>query len=66
MPGADLLYTTNPENGTVTYTYNSDHTLASKVDANGCQTQYTYDNVKRVTQIRHYTYLEQPKTLGSR
>ncbi len=28
--GIDLLSATNPENGTITYTYNSDHTLHTK------------------------------------
>jgi YD repeat-containing protein len=46
-----LLSAKNPENGTVTYTYNSDHTLASKTDANGAQGGYsfiyTYDGYKR-------------------
>ena len=35
--GPNLLIATNPENGTVTYTYNSDNTLATKKDANGNQ-----------------------------
>ena len=50
--GIDLLSATNPENGTVTYTYNTDHTLATKVDANGNSFAYTYDNYKRLTQIK--------------
>ena len=53
-PGTQLLSATNPENGTVTYTYNSDKTLATKTDAKGQQVQYTYDSYKRVTQIRRY------------
>lgn len=49
-----LLSATNAENGTVTYTYNSDTTLATKTDAKNQQTQYRYDNYKRVYQVRHY------------
>jgi len=49
--GIDLLSAPNPENGTVTYTYNTDHTLATKKDANGNSFSYTYDNYKRLTQI---------------
>jgi RHS repeat-associated protein len=50
--GPLLLSTTNPENGTVSTTYNSDNTLATVTDAKSQQTQYTYDSLKRVTQIR--------------
>ena len=53
-PGAFLLSATNPENGTVTYTYNATGTLASKTDAKNQQAQYSYDSYNRVTQIRHY------------
>ena len=51
QPGAFLRHATNPENGTVTYTYNSDSTLATKTDAKGQVFSYTYDSYKRVTQI---------------
>jgi YD repeat-containing protein len=53
-PGANLLSATNPENGTVTYTYNANNLVATKTDAKNQQTQYTYDANNRVTQIRHY------------
>jgi YD repeat-containing protein len=36
---------TNPENGTVSYTYNSDGTLLSRTDANLHVVQYSYDKV---------------------
>ncbi len=49
--GNYLTSATNPENGTVTYTYNSDKTLAMKADAKGQQVRYAYDAYKRVTQI---------------
>ncbi len=49
--GTLLLSATNPENGTVTYTYNTDKTLATKTDAKNQQFSYTYDSYKRVTQI---------------
>jgi len=39
----------NPENGTVTYTYNADNTLQVKHDAKGQDTVYTYDSAKHVT-----------------
>ncbi len=65
--GAHLLSATNPENGTVTYTYNSDHTLATKTDANGQQFTYTYDSYKRLltvsvggTLLRTYSYDTNP------
>ena len=50
--GNDLLSATNPENGTVTYTYNSDHTLATKTDAKNQLFTYTYDSYKRLTQVK--------------
>src|SRR5947209_864210 len=43
-PGAFLLSATNPENGTVTYTYGSGGTLATKTDARNQQIRYTYDS----------------------
>ncbi len=49
-----LTSATNPENGTVSYTYNSDNTLQYKHDAKGQDTVYTYDSQKRVTMIQRY------------
>ena len=49
-----LTSATNPENGTVTYTYNSDNTLQDKHDAKGQDTVYTYDSKKRVTMVQRY------------
>ncbi len=49
-----LTSATNPENGTVTYTYNADNTLQYKHDAKGQDTVYTYDTQKRVTMIQKY------------
>ncbi len=54
-PSGQLLSATNPENGTVTYTYNSDKTLATKTDAKNQQVQYTYDSYHRVTLIKRGT-----------
>jgi YD repeat-containing protein len=45
---AFLQSATNPENGTVSYTYNSDGTLATKTDAKGVVTEYNYDSQKRL------------------
>ena len=53
-PGALLLSATNPENGTVTYTYNANQKVQTKTDAKGQQTQYSYDSYNRLTQVRHY------------
>ena len=50
--GPDLLSATNPENGTVTYTYNSDHTMATKTDAKSQVFSYSYDSYKRLTQVK--------------
>ena len=55
-PGAFLLSATNPENGTVSYTYNTggNQKIATKTDAKGQQTQYSYDSYARLTEVRHY------------
>lgn len=54
-PGPYLLSATNPESGTVSYTY-SNGLLQSKTDAKNQQTQYSYDSYGRVTQVRHYVW----------
>jgi len=41
----------NPENGTVSYAYNADGTLASKTDAKNQTTLFQYDTYKRLTRI---------------
>jgi RHS repeat-associated protein len=48
--GAFLLSASNPENGTVTYTY-SNGLLASKTDAKGQVFTYSYDGYNRLHQI---------------
>ena len=50
--GINLLSATNPENGTVTYTYNSDNTLHTKTDAKNQVFTYSYDSYKRLTQVQ--------------
>jgi RHS repeat-associated protein len=69
-PGALLRGTTNPENGTVNYTYNADRTLATKTDAKGQQFTYAYDSYKRLTTISVggnviRTYIYDSNTLDS-
>jgi YD repeat-containing protein len=49
-----LTSATNPENGTVTYTYNADNTLNTKQDAKGQVKAYGYDAYKRVAIIWTY------------
>ena len=46
-----LTSATNPENGTVSYTYNADGTLATKLDANGNTESYNYDTYGRLIGI---------------
>ena len=46
-----LQSATNPENGTVTYTYNSQNLLASKTDAKNQQLTYQYDCYNRLTSV---------------
>jgi RHS repeat-associated protein len=52
--GGRLTSATNPENGTVTYTYNVTNTLNTKVDAKGQAALYTYDSQNRVLKIQRY------------
>ena len=49
-----LTSATNPENGTVNYTYNGDGTLATRIDAKNQKIAYFYDGNKRVTEIKRY------------
>jgi RHS repeat-associated protein len=51
---AFLQSATNPENGTVNYTYNGDGNLTTKTDAKGQKIVYTWDSSKRLTQVQHY------------
>jgi len=61
-----LTSATNPENGTVSYTYNADGTLATKTDASGFTESYTYDAYQRLTAIpdrqQTFTYDTCPTT----
>jgi YD repeat-containing protein len=49
-----LTSTTNPENGTTTFDYNSDGTLLRKTDAKGQKVEYVYDGLKRVVEISRF------------
>jgi YD repeat-containing protein len=49
-----LTSVTDPENGTVSYTYNSDGTLASKTYANTNYETYNYDSYQRLTAIHRF------------
>lgn len=48
----DLQSATNPETGTVTYGYNSNHMMTSKTDAKGQQFTYLYDNLNRLSGVK--------------
>jgi YD repeat-containing protein len=50
-PGAFLRSATNPENGTVTYTYNTNNLLSTKTDAKNQVLTYTYDTYNRLYQV---------------
>jgi YD repeat-containing protein len=65
--GVMLLSAVNPENGTVTYTYNADATLATRRDAKNQTVNYSYDGYKGLTQVSrpdgtqdNYSYDTQP------
>ncbi len=47
-----LQSATNPENATVTYSYNSNHTLHSKTDAKNQTLTYYYDAINRLISVK--------------
>src|ERR1017187_9524101 len=51
---AYLQNATNPENGTVSYTYNGYNKVATKIDAKGQKIAYTYDALARLVQVQRY------------
>jgi YD repeat-containing protein len=51
--GSDMASATNPENGTVSYTYDGNHHVTQRTDAKGQKTIYTYDAYERLTQTQH-------------
>jgi RHS repeat-associated protein len=52
--GTDMVSATNPENGTVAYTYDGAHHVLTKTDARGQQIHYSYDTYGRLTDVDHY------------
>ena len=51
--GPFLVSATNPENGTVSYTY-SGTKVATRTDSKGQQAVYSYDSLGRLSQVQHY------------
>ena len=49
-----LTSETHPESGTKTYAYNTDGTLATRIDAKGQKTVYSYDSYERLTMKQYY------------
>ena len=52
--GHQILTATNPENGTVTYTYNTQNKVSKLVDQKGQAVVYSYDSQARLTEIQRY------------
>jgi YD repeat-containing protein len=50
--GRRLTSATNPENGTVNYTYNTDWTVATRTDARGVEVAYDYETYGRLYRVR--------------
>ncbi len=50
---------TNPENGTVTYTYDNNLHPASKTDAKGQKVTYAYDSAGRPTDASRFPSVSQ-------
>ena len=55
-PGVFLRSVTNPENGTVSYTYDSSNRLSTIIDAKNQKKVMTYDTLNRVTKVQRYVY----------
>ena len=53
----DLASSTDPETGTTTYQYDANHHMTQKTDANGQQTQNTYDGYGRLVHTEHWTWV---------
>src|SRR6266480_5309391 len=53
--GTDLASATNPENGTVSYTYDGAHHVTTRTDAKAQQTRYSYDAYARLKEVQYYT-----------
>jgi YD repeat-containing protein len=49
-----LTSAVNPENGTVTYAYNTDGSLNTRTDAKGQRAVYTYEALGRVDHVEYY------------
>jgi RHS repeat-associated protein len=54
--GSDMTSSTNPENGTVNYVYDSSHHVTTRTDALGSQTQYAYDSYGRLSAVHYFPY----------
>lgn len=52
--GNFLMSATNPENGTVTYTYNGYNKVATRTDAKGQEVVYSYDSYARLNEVQRY------------
>ena len=54
--GNFLMSATNPENGTISYTYNTggNNKVSQRTDAKGQATVYTYDSLARLTEVQRY------------
>ncbi len=63
--GLDRTTETNPENGTVNYTYDSAHHVLTKTDAIGQQTHYSYDTYGRLTAQYFYPLVSGVPTLDT-
>ncbi len=63
--GLDRTSETNPENGTVNYTYDSAHHVLTKTDAIGQQTHYSYDTYGRLTAQYFYPLVSGVPTLDT-
>ncbi len=50
-----LLTAQTPESGSVTYTYNDSSTVATRTDARGVVTNYSYDGLNRLYQLSYTT-----------
>ena len=54
--GGTLTSATNPENGTVSYTYDGSNKVLTRTDAKNQQAKYIYDTYGRLSQLQHWLW----------
>jgi len=53
--GQDMVSAADPENGTVSYTYDASHRVLTRTDAKSQETKYAYNSLGQLAQVLHGT-----------